>query len=398
LIGSLVGGLSPKSAAVLVPTITPELAFTPTPEAVKADVSVTTQSVAQPTTEPTSLSVQSGKAIIIAETLNVCAGPSKNYPVIGKLKKGTVVEVTGMSADQQFYRIRWTDEKGQTCKGWIAANSEYVDADDAAKQAAVVPSAESPATSTPMLKSPAAPVPTEAFLPTPVSLQQTLITGVPRHPQSFNLSCESRSAVDLAAFWGVSIEEASFVAALPRSDNPHKGFVGDVNAPRGSLPAVGYGVYAEPVAATLQHLGVNAQARYQLGIEALQAELDNGRPVIIWATSGMKDHPVQDWVSADGAISRVVPHEHTFIAIGYDAQGVYLIDALDAAVKYYDYTTFDPVWRKFDQMAVVAYGPLAIPTPTNALKPTKTSAPTDTPAPVSIDPAAPVSIHIPKSA
>jgi hypothetical protein len=53
----------------------------------------------------------------------------------------------------------------------------------------------------------------------------------------------------LAAYWGVFIGEAEFVRALPRSDNPHKGFVGDVNAAAGSLPPLGYGVYAGPIAA-----------------------------------------------------------------------------------------------------------------------------------------------------
>jgi hypothetical protein len=33
------------------------------------------------------------------------------------------------------------------------------------------------------------------------------ITGVHGHPQKHSLSCESRSAADLAAFWGISLGE-----------------------------------------------------------------------------------------------------------------------------------------------------------------------------------------------
>jgi hypothetical protein len=55
------------------------------------------------------------------------------------------------------------------------------------------------------------------------------ILGVKGHAQSYVLSCESRSAVDWAAFWDVHIREGKFLNQLPRSDNPDKGFVGRPN-------------------------------------------------------------------------------------------------------------------------------------------------------------------------
>ena len=54
------------------------------------------------------------------------------------------------------------------------------------------------------------------------------VNGVVGHAQTYRLSCESRSAADLAAFWGVNVSETTFFAGLPRSDNPDVGFVGDV--------------------------------------------------------------------------------------------------------------------------------------------------------------------------
>ena len=56
------------------------------------------------------------------------------------------------------------------------------------------------------------------------------------HPQEHNLSCESRSATDLAAFWGVTFTEDDFFHRLSKSDNPHRGFLGDVDMPAGSMP------------------------------------------------------------------------------------------------------------------------------------------------------------------
>ena len=57
--------------------------------------------------------------------------------------------------------------------------------------------------------------------PTPNSLPDSaFVNGVTGQSQSRPLSCESRSAVDLAAFWGVNISESEFLTGLPRSDNP----------------------------------------------------------------------------------------------------------------------------------------------------------------------------------
>jgi uncharacterized protein YvpB len=203
---------------------------------------------------------------------------------------------------------------------------------------------------------------TPIVTPTPLP-DKVLIPAVPHERQLYNLSCESRSAVDLAAFWGVKIGERAFFGALPKSDNPHKGFVGKVTAPPGSLPPLGYGVYAEPVAATLQRFGLNAQAHYRLGLDGLRAELAAGRPVLVWITYELRSYPTQTWVSRDGDTSDIVPYEHTAVVVGYQSapaadQGVYLADPWDGQVKFYSYAAFDASWSRFNQMAVTVRGRL----------------------------------------
>ncbi|MGD9101534.1 MAG: C39 family peptidase [Anaerolineae bacterium] len=176
--------------------------------------------------------------------------------------------------------------------------------------------------------------------------------------QTRNLSCESRSATDLARYWGVSVGELAFLEALGRSDNPHKGFVGDVDMPPGSLPPYGYGVYAEPVATTLRDYGLNARSVYNLGMEGLRAELLAGRPVLVWGTYQMASYEPVEWVSRDGQSSTVVPFMHTFLVTGFDGEGVFVLDAYDASVQYYLDDAFLKVWNVFDQMAVVVTGRL----------------------------------------
>jgi uncharacterized protein YvpB len=194
--------------------------------------------------------------------------------------------------------------------------------------------------------------------PSPTPVPDSALVPVIGHPQSRNLSCESRSVADLAGYWGTPVNELQFLADLGQSDNPHKGFVGDVDQPPGSLPPFGYGVYAEPVAATLRDYGLNARAVYNLGLEGLRRELLAERPVMIWATYGMQPYEPLEWVSSDGQVSTVIPFMHTFLVTGFDQAGVFVLDAYDTTVQYYPASVFLDVWNMFDQMAVVVNGPL----------------------------------------
>jgi uncharacterized protein YvpB len=202
------------------------------------------------------------------------------------------------------------------------------------------------------------PTPTSVPAPTVIPTPGIVWVPVQGHPQTYSLSCESRSATDLAGYWGVSVDETQFLVALGTSDNPHQGFVGDVNLPPGSLPPDGYGVYAEPVAATLRDYGLAAQPVYGLGLDRLRSELSSGRPVLVWATYSMIPYEPIEWMSGDGRISSVIPFMHTFLVIGFDEQGVFVLDAFDATVQHYPYPTFVRVWDLFDQMAVIVDGSL----------------------------------------
>lgn len=215
------------------------------------------------------------------------------------------------------------------------------------------------ATSTPTPSPTATPTP----LPTVTSTPPPSWAWVPvaGYAQLYPLSCESRSATDLAGYWGVTISETLFLESLGQSDNPHEGFVGDVNDPAGSLPPFGYGAYAEPVAATLRRLGLDAEPVYMLGLEGLRGEIGAARPVIVWATYDMALYEPLLWPSTDGRVSKVVPYMHTFIARGYNADGFYLLDAFDGRTHYYDDQAFLAAWSLLDQMAVTVDGQIEVP-------------------------------------
>lgn len=182
--------------------------------------------------------------------------------------------------------------------------------------------------------------------------ERAYIAGVVGHAQRFTLSCESRSAVDWANFWGVGIGEKKFLNSLPRSDNPDQGFVGDPNSAWGNVPPASYGVHAEPVAGVLRSYGLDARAYRDLSWDDLRAEVAAGRPVIVWVIGQMWSGSPQVYTSADGHATTVARFEHTMILVGYEPGKVYVVDAYTGQNQTYSFRTFMNSWRTLGRMAI----------------------------------------------
>lgn len=174
------------------------------------------------------------------------------------------------------------------------------------------------------------------------------------HPQTFALSCESRSAVDLAAFWGVEIGEREFLKRLPRSDNPQIGFVGDPNGLWGHIPPYSYGVHAAPIANLLIDYGLWAQAHLDYSWSELQMEIASGRPVIVWVVGEMWPGKTVLYKAQDGGNIQVANFEHTMIITGYNQKKVEAIDAFSGRAKRYPVEKFLKSWQVLGNMAVTA--------------------------------------------
>jgi uncharacterized protein YvpB len=178
------------------------------------------------------------------------------------------------------------------------------------------------------------------------------ISGLSGHAQGYSLSCESRSAVDVAAFWGVSIGESEFLQALPRSDNPDEGFVGNPSDAWGTIPPQGYGVHAGPVAETLQEFGLVAEAHHDLSWDDLRGEINAGHPVIVWVIGQMWGGKPVEYEAADGSTSTVAAYEHTMILTGYSPDTVQVVDAYSGVYQSYQLKTFLKSWAVLGNMAV----------------------------------------------
>ncbi|MCL5428728.1 MAG: LysM peptidoglycan-binding domain-containing protein [Chloroflexi bacterium] len=185
---------------------------------------------------------------------------------------------------------------------------------------------------------------------------QAYISGVVGHAQQYTLSCESRSAADWAAYWGVNIDETEFLNRLPRSDNPNEGFVGSPNDPWGNIPPASYGVHADPIAALLRDYGLDAHAGLGLSWDEVRTEVAAGRPVIVWVIGSIWAGTAKEYETEDGQTVTVANNEHTMIVIGYDESRVHLVDALTGYTVTHSLENFLNSWSVLGNMAVVGEG------------------------------------------
>lgn len=193
-------------------------------------------------------------------------------------------------------------------------------------------------------------------VPPPPAPASASISNIVGYPQGYALSCESRSAVDWARYFGVEIGETEFLTRLPLSDNPEVGFVGSYYDYGGMVPPYSYGVHAEPVAKLLREYGLPAGGLKGLSLEELRAEIASGRPVIVWVIFGVSNGYALDYTASDGQSIQVAPNEHTVIVIGYDESSITVLDG--AWVYARSIEQFERSWEVLGNMAVI-YQPSA---------------------------------------
>jgi uncharacterized protein YvpB len=195
--------------------------------------------------------------------------------------------------------------------------------------------------------------PTETPTPTsPLPLPaETTIEGMVGHRQSMPLSCEARSAVDWAAYFGKSINEYTFFNGLPIHDNPDKGFVGSVYGSWGQTPPNDYGVHAKPIAQRLREFGLQAKYVRDMTWGDLKAEIAAGRPVIVWVVGHVGQGTAVPYTTSGGAQTIVAKFEHTVIAIGYTENKIIVLDGARVYSKYKG--EFLKSWGVLENQAVI---------------------------------------------
>ena len=197
-----------------------------------------------------------------------------------------------------------------------------------------LPSTTATPTVTPLPPTPTdTPIPTDTPTPVPPPPDENIfppeeayVSGVTGYAQLFTLDCEARTAVDLAAFFGVSIDEMDFLNRMPHSDDPEEGFVGNYWDARGQIPPSSYGVYAGPVAALLKEYGLNAVDERGLSWDTLRSEIANGRPVMVWVINQTLSGSPISYTASNGHTTTVAHYQHTVLVTGYNSKYVTILD------------------------------------------------------------------------
>jgi uncharacterized protein YvpB len=178
---------------------------------------------------------------------------------------------------------------------------------------------------------------------------------VPIYTQQRNLSCEYASLVMAMATFGTWVDEWTFDALVPLSDNPHWGYRGDINGAWGNT--TDYGVYPEPLVEPLAQLGFRGEVIYAEGeADVLRGYLDNGVPVLLWL--GMWGDQSYYEYADDGTPYKINPGYHVVVAYGYDETGVYAADPATGDDVSWTWSDFLWMWDAMDGMALAVW-PLA---------------------------------------
>lgn len=198
-------------------------------------------------------------------------------------------------------------------------------------------------------------IPTPTPTPEPRSIpSKAQINNISSFPQAYPLDCESRVAVDWAAYFGYHINEITFFENLPHSDNPDTGFVGNVFGTWGQIPPHPYGVHAEPVAETLRGFGVPAYAHRPLSWDDLRWEISQGRPVYVWTIGNSStNQPPVYYTPNDGNTTIVAHYEHTVMVIGYNGNRVTILDNGNVYTRPIE--QFLSSWSALDNMAILSH-------------------------------------------
>ena len=209
----------------------------------------------------------------------------------------------------------------------------------------------SPLTPTLTISPTPSPSPSPTSSPTAILPDESSIKGIKGHSQSMPLSCESRSAVDWAAYFGKSINEYKFFNGLPVHDNPNKGFVGNVYGSWGQIPPYPYGVHSKPIAQRLREYGLNAQAVRNMTYTELKEEIAAGQPVIVWVVGHVGRGTPIPYTASGGAKTTVARFEHTVIVIGYTEHKVTFLDGAKVYSRYEK--DFFKSWGVLENQAVI---------------------------------------------
>ena len=169
-----------------------------------------------------------------------------------------------------------------------------------------------------------------------------LIENVPHYDQTsgYATACESLAAVELMEYYGTKIDPGVFIGEyLPIADYPDSDRYGNLHAESpwdyfigDPLKSNGYGCYSPVIVKAIEASpfpGTVAALR-DIPLKTLCSDyIDNGDPVIIWASIEMQPTRAgHTWYLPTGEKFTFTRPEHALVLIGYDDDCYFFSDSL----------------------------------------------------------------------
>ncbi len=238
-----------------------------------------------------------------------------------------------------------------------------------------VPSSSSSPTAVHTRPVTAPPLPTTAPTAQPDTTDTVLLSDVPFIDQTrdYPTGCESVSTVMTLQYWGYSLSVDAFIdnylprGALPRlrgsiriGCDPYEAFPGNPRTTKG------YGCFAPVIYKAAQSI---VSDRHQVAdltgtpLSALcETYIQNGIPVIVWATAGMqKPYLATAWQTPAGKTVQWISPNHCLVLTGYDDTYYYFNDPQKGTNIPYKRNACETAYNALGKQAIVIY-PTPAPT------------------------------------
>ena len=122
----VLGGCAAAPTPALIPTRTPQPTFTPTPDWTPTPALAPTKTptpeptatptpAEPPTAAPTNTSEAKAAAVVTSTSANVRTGPSTAYPLVGRVNRGTRLDISGKNNSGAWWQVCCVAGK----QGWI---------------------------------------------------------------------------------------------------------------------------------------------------------------------------------------------------------------------------------------------------------------------------------------
>ena len=133
--------------------------------------------------------------------------------------------------------------------------------------------------------------------------------------------------------------------------NPNTTFVGT------PFDKASYGCFAPVITDCANLYGAHAINISGASIDQFCQYVENGQPVIVWATMNMEstDYGSSVWIAKDGQLVIWPGMEHCLVMIGFDSakNEVYMADPLNENVTIYNFSVFYQRWLELGCQGVI---------------------------------------------